>query len=326
MRRRKFLATIVGAAAAWPAAAWAQRPRPVVGYLSGRSLASDAHLVKALRSGLAEAGYVDGRNVELMFHWAEGHPDRLSDLADDLIAHGVAVIFAGGVDVGIRALHAKSVKIPFVFATGGDPVDLGIAASLARPGGNATGATVLTAALWPKRLELLRELVNRPAVVAVLVDPNNATAKDSTRDVGAAAREIGQQVAVVSARSEAEFESAFAAISRERATALLVPDDPLFINSRAKLVALAAVHAVPAIYGRREFPVSGGLMSYGASAVDQYRQSGIYAGRILAGAKAGDLPFLQPTRFELVFNSKTASALGIEIPPKLLAVADEVIE
>lgn len=326
MRRREFMTTMAGAALAWPARAWAQRPKPVVGYLSGRSLASDAHLVKALRGGLAEAGYIDGQNVEIVFRWAEGHLGRLSDLADDLIRRGATVIFAGGIDVSIRALNAKSAKVPFVFATGGDPVNLGLAASLAHPGGNATGATVLTASLWPKRLELLREVVGRPAVIAVMVDPNNATAKNSVRDVEAAARAIGQQVTVVNASSEGEFESAFAAITREHAAALLVPDDPLFINSRAKLVALAAAHAVPAIYGRREFPVSGGLMSYGASALDQYRQSGAYVGRILAGAKAGDLPFLQPTRFELVFNLKTAGPLGIEIPPRLLAVADEVIE
>ena len=327
MNRRDFLGLAGGVAVAVPLAAHAQQPAmPVIGFLSGRSIASDAHLVKAFRDGLGEAGYVEGRNVAIEYRWAEGKPDRLTAFAADLVARRIAVVFAGAIDTRIRELKTAFATVPVVFAIGGDPVVLGIAASLARPGGNATGVTVMTAALWPKRLQLLRELIGRTDVIAVLVDPENATAALATKEVEAAARDIGQRIILVNARAEIEFDAAFATIAGERAGALLVPDDPVFINGREKLIALAARHGVPAIYGRREFPADGGLASYGASALDQYRQSGLYVGRILTGVKPAQLPFLQPTRFELVINLKTAKTLGLKVPQTLLVAADEVIE
>jgi putative tryptophan/tyrosine transport system substrate-binding protein len=326
MRRREFI-TLVGTAAMLPLAAHAQRPAsPVVGFLSGRSLASDAHLAAAFRQGLSETGHIDGQSVAIEFRWADGQLDRLPALAADLVRRQVAVIFAGAVDVQIRALNASISTTPIVFATGGDPVELGLGASFNRPGGNATAVTVVTDALWPKRLELLRELSAQAAVVAVLVNPDRPQSPLAVRDLQAAARGIGQSVLVLNARAEAEFDNAFATLKRERADGLIVADDAIFMNRREKLVALAAQHAVPAIYGRREFPAAGGLMSYGASTADQYRQSGIYAGRILKGDKPADLPFLQPTKFELIINLKTAKALGLTVPLIMQMTADEVIE
>ena len=324
MQRRQFLASF-GAAAAWPFLAHAQQ-MPIIGFVSGRSVASDAHLVQAFRDGLGEAGYVEGRNVTIEFRWAEGDPQRLDALAAELITRKPAAIFAGAVDVRIRALNKQLSAFPVVFATGGDPVSLGLAASLARPGGHATGATVISATLWPKRLELLRDLIGQAVVVAVLVNPDNATADPAIKSIETAAKNIGQPIILVNATAEKEFEAAFAKIASERANGLLVADDAIFQNGREKLVALTRRQAIPAIYGRREFPLSGGLMSYGASTPDQYRQSGLYVGRILAGAKPGELPFLQPIKFETVINLKTAQALGITVPKILLTFADEVIE
>jgi putative tryptophan/tyrosine transport system substrate-binding protein len=324
MQRRQFLASF-GAASAWPFLANAQQ-LPVVGFLSGRSVASDAHLVQAFRDGLSEATYADGRNVTIEFRWAEGNLQRLDALAAELVARKPAVIFAGAVDARIRALNKQLSAFPVVFATGGDPVSLGLAASLARPGGHATGATVISATLWPKRLELLRDLIGQTGVVAVLVNPNNATTDPATKSIEAAAKNVGQRIILVNATAEKDFEAAFAKIADERANGLIVADDAIFQNGREKLVDLARRQAIPAIYGRREFPSSDGLMSYGASTPDQYRQSGLYVGRILAGAKPGELPFLQPTKFETVINLKTAKALGITVPKILLTFADEVIE
>ena len=310
-----------------PLAAHAQRPAlPVVGFLSGRSLASDAHLAAAFRQGLSETGHIDGQSVSIEFRWADGQLDRLPALAADLVRRQVAVIFAGAVDVQIRTLNASISTTPIVFATGGDPVELGLGASFNRPGGNATAVTVVTDALWPKRLELLRELSAQAAAVAVLVNPDRPQSPLAVRDLQAAARGIGQSVLVLNVRTEADFEGAFATLKRERAGGLIVADDAIFMNRREKLVALAAQHAVPAIYGRREYPAAGGLMSYGASTADQYRQSGIYAGRILKGDKPADLPFLQPTKFELIINFKTAKALGLTVPLIMQMTADEVIE
>jgi ABC-type uncharacterized transport system substrate-binding protein len=327
MKRREFISLLGGAAVAWPLAARAQQPTtPVIGFLSGRSLASDAHLVDAFRQGLNETGYVEGQNVAIEFRWADGQLDRLPTLAADLMRRQVAVIFAGAVDVQIHALNASISTTPVVFATGGDPIALGLGASFNRPGGNATGVTVITAALWPKRLELLRELATPATMVAMLVNPDNQTTGSAIRDLQGAARGIGQNVLVLNTRTEGDFDTAFATLIQERVGALVVADDAILMNGREKLVALAALHAVPAIYGRREFPAAGGLMSYGASTADQYRQSGIYAGRILKGAKPAGLPFLQPTKFELIINLKTAKALGLTVPPSLLARADEVIE
>ena len=325
--RRNFITTLGGAAVTWPLAARAQQPAmSVIGFLSGRSLASDAHLVAAFRQGLNENGYVVDRNVKIEFRWAEGQFDRLRALAADLVGRQVAAIFAGGLDIDIRAVRTAITTTPIVFATGGDPVELGLVASFNRPGGNATAVTVIAAALLPKRLELLRELVVSSTVVAVLVNPNDANAASSTRDVQVAARTLGLQVRVVHAGTERDFDTAFATLVNAGANALLVTTNALFINQREKLVALAARYAVPAIYDRREFPAVGGLMSYGASIIEQYRQSGVYIGKILRGVKPADLPVLQPTKFELVINLQTARMLGIAVPPTLLSTADEVIE
>jgi len=317
-----------GAAAAWPLSVRAQSGAlPVIGFISGRSPASDGHLVQAFRKGLKQTGYVEGRNVAIEFRWAEGKSERLPGFAAELVAgHRVSAVFAGALDTRVHELRPALASVPVVYALGGDPVLLGVAASLARPGGNATGMTVMTAALWPKRLALLHELIGRTERLAVLVDPANETAQSSTKDVEAAAKDIGQTIVLVNAKSEAEFEAAFARMAQERAGALLVPDDPVFINSRKLLVALATRHAIPALYGRREFPADGGLASYGASADDQYYQCGQYVGRVLAGAKPGELPFLQPTKFELVINLKAAKMLGLSVPTTLFASADEVIE
>ncbi len=326
MKRRDFIA-LAGGAAAWPLAAQAQRSAtPVIGFLSGRSLSSDAHLVQSFRSGLKKAGYVEGYNVAIEFRWAEGKSDRLTQLAADLVAHHVAVMFAGAIDTRIRELRTTLADVPTVYAVGGDPVQLGIAASLARPGGNATGMTILTAALWPKRLALLRELIGPADLVSALIDPANETVAAASKEIEAAAKDVGQAISLVDAKSESEFEAAFDTVKAAHARALLIQDDPLYINSRKKLIALAARHAIPVLYGRREFPIDGGLASYGASAKDQYYQCGLYVGRVLGGDKPKDLPFLQPTTFELVINLKTAKALGLAVPTTLLAGADEVIE
>jgi putative ABC transport system substrate-binding protein len=325
-KRREFI-TLLGGAAAWPLAARGQQPvMPVVGFLSGRSLTSDAHLVAAFRQALNESGYADGQNVAIEFRWAEGQLDRLPALAADLVRRKVTVIFAGAADVHMGAMQVAAATTPVVFATGSDPVAQGLVASLARPGGNLTGVTVITAALWPKRLELLRELIAPTNVVALLVNPNNPTARPATRDLQAAAQGFGQTVVVLNARIETDFDAVFTALIGQRAGGLVISDDALFQNWRKNLVALAARHGVPTIYGRREYAEAGGLISYGASTTDQYRQSGIYVGRILKGAKPADLPFLQPTKFELVINLRVAKALGLDVPQTLLATADEVIE
>jgi putative ABC transport system substrate-binding protein len=330
MKRRKFLALFGGAATAplaSPLAARAQQSAtPVVGFLSGRSLASDADLVAAFRRALSENGFVEGQNVAIEFRWADGRLDQLPALAAELIERKVAVLFAGASDVLSGALRVASATVPVVFATGSDPVAAGLVASLNRPGGNLTGFTVITAALWPKRLELLRELISPSPLIALLVNPNNVTAIPATRELNEAAGRIAQNVVVLNASVEADFETVFATLAARRASALVVADDALFAGRRAKLVELAARHALPAIYGRREYPAAGGLISYGASTVDQYYQCGVYVGRILKGARPADLPFLQPTKFELVVNLKTAKTLGLTVTPNLIARADEVIE
>ncbi len=327
MKRREFIALLGGVSVAWPLAARAQQPAmPVVGFVSGRSLASDSELVAVFLRALNEAGYVNGQNVAIEFRWADGQLDRLPEFVADLVERKVVVIFGGASDVAAGALRVAAATVPVVFATGSDPVAARLVASLNRPGGNLTGVTVLTNALWPKRLELVRELISQTPLIAFLVNWNNVNHAPAMRELSAAARGLGQEVMVLNATAEIEFEPAFAALTERRASALVVSDDALFTNSRATLAALAARHAVPTIYGRREFAASGGLMSYGASTLDQYYQSGVYVGRILKGAKAADLPFLQPTKFELAINLKTAKALGLDVPPTLLARADEVIE
>jgi putative ABC transport system substrate-binding protein len=326
MRRREFI-TLLGGAAAWPITARAQQSAmPVVGFLSGRSLASDADLVAAFRRALGESGFVENQNVAIEFRWADGRLDQLPALAADLIERKVAVLFAGASESLSSALRVAAASVPVVFATGTDPVAANLIASLNRPGGNLTGVTVITAALWPKRLELLRELISPTPVIALLVNPSNTYTIQAIRELNDAARKIGQDVVLLNSDAEREFEPAFARLSAKGASALVVADDALFAGRRARLIDLAARHAVPAIYGRREYPAAGGLISYGASTVDQYYQCGVYVGRILKGARPAELPFLQPTKLELVLNLKTAKALGLDVPPTLLARADEVIE
>ena len=327
MKRRELITLLGGAATAWPLAARAQQATmPVVGFVSGRSLASDSDLVAAFLRALNEAGYVNGQNVAIEFRWADGQLDRLPELLADLVERKVAVIFGGASDTAAGALRVAAATVPVVFATGSDPVAAGLVASLNRPGGNLTGVTVITNALWPKRLELVRELISQTSLIAFLVNWSNANHIPAMRELSAAARSLGQEVMALNASAETDFEAAFATVTERRASALVVSDDALFMNRRATLAALAARHAIPAIYGRREFAASGGLMSYGASTLDQYYQSGVYVGRILKGTKAADLPFLQPTKFELAINLKTAKVLALEVPPTLLARADEVIE
>jgi putative tryptophan/tyrosine transport system substrate-binding protein len=326
VRRRRFI-TLIGGAAAWPLVARAQQAAiPVIGLLSSRSPGEAAPSVAALRAGLAKVGYVEGQNVTIEYRWAEGHYDRLPALAVELTRRQVAVIVAMGGEPSALAAKAATQTIPIVFNSGGDPVKLGIVASLNRPGDNATGVSMLFVELGPKQLEMLHKLVPKVAVIAVLVNPTMASAEKETQDALAAGRALGKQVHIVTASREGEIGTAFGDLVKHGAGALLVAPDPFFFARREHLVALAAHHAVPAIYFAREFPEAGGLMSYGTSVADVYQQVGIYAGRILKGEKPADLPVVQPTKFELVIKLKTAKALGLEVPPDLLAIADEVIE
>jgi putative ABC transport system substrate-binding protein len=279
-----------------------------------------------MRAGLAKAGYVEGQNVTIEYRWAEGHYDRLPALAEDLTRRRVTVIVTMGGEPSALAATAATQTIPIVFNSGGDPVEAGLVASLNRPGGNATGATMLAVELGPKQLEILQELVPKIAVIAVLVNPTIVLAEKEAKDATASARALGKQVHIVNASSEGEIETAFGNLMERRAGALMVAPDPFFFARREQIVALAAHYAVPAIYFLREFPEAGGLMSYGTSLAGVYEQVGLYAGRILKGEKPADLPVVQPTKFEFVINLKTANALGLDVPPSLLATADEVIE
>jgi putative ABC transport system substrate-binding protein len=327
MRRRDFIKSTVGTAVAWPLAARGQQPAmPVIGLLSTRSPGEAAPSVAALRAGLDKAGYVEGQNVTIEYRWAEGHYDRLLAFAVDLTRRQVAVIVAMGGEPSALAAKAATQTIPIVFNSGGDPVEAGLVASLNRPGGNATGVSMLFLELGPKQLEMLQELVPNIAVIAVLVNPTFVSAEKEAKDALAAGRALGKQVHIVTASSEGEIRTAFGDLVKHRAGALMVAPDPFLFARREHLVALAAHHAVPAIYPSREFPEAGGLMSYGTNLAGVYQQVGVYAGRILKGEKPADLPVVQPTKFELVINLKTAKALGLSIPDKLIALADEVID
>jgi putative ABC transport system substrate-binding protein len=325
--RRRFIVTL-GSAATWPLAVHAQQPpTPLVGFVSSRSPHESAYLVSAFRQGLKEGGYVEGQNVTIEYRWAEGKYDQLSALAADLVRHRVAVIVSAGGMVTALAVKAVTPTIPTVFISAGiDPVKAGLVASLNRPGGNVTGVNMLSVALEAKRMQLLHELVPKAAMVAILINPKTPDVETEITDLQAAASTIGWRTQVEKAGTEGEFETAFEAIVRNHADALVVAADPFFTSRREQLAALAARHAIPAIYEFREYAAAGGLISYGTSLADGYRQAGLYAGRILKGAKPADLPVMQPTKFELVINLKTAKALGLEVPLHIQQIADEVIE
>jgi putative tryptophan/tyrosine transport system substrate-binding protein len=326
MKRREFITLLGGAAAGWPLAARGQQAAmPVVGFLGGSSLAERRPLLVAFRQALTEARYIEGQNVAIEYRWAEGQYDRLPALAADLVRRQVAVIFAGD---GPSALAAKAVTttIPIIFNTGIDPVQVGLVTSLSRPGGNLTGVNLIAGPLPAKQLGLLHELVPAAKTIAVLINPKNANAEHDAATVQEAARAMGVQILVMRAVAENDFETVFATLARERAGALLVNSDVFFTSRRDQLVALASRHTLPLMSAWREFPLAGGLISYGPSLSAAYRQIGAYTAKILNGAKPADLPVVQPTTFELVINLKTAKALALSVPLHLEQLADEVIE
>jgi putative ABC transport system substrate-binding protein len=328
MNRREFMLGLGGAAAAWPLAARAQEPAmPAIGYLSVRSPETDARFLESLRHGLSERGFVEDRNVAIEYRYALGQLDRLPSLVADLVARHVTVIITTGSVEAALAAKAATTRIPIVFSTGGDPVREGLVGSINRPEGNLTGVTTSFADAASKRLGLLREISRKDAIIGVLVNPRDSVpASNETNDIRAAARSVGQRVEILQAGSEREIDNAFAAIPDLQVGALLIAPHALFATQASQLVSLAARHAIPALYWRRELVEAGGLMSYGSSLTDALRVVGVYAGRILKGEKPGELPVQQPTKFELVINLKTATALGLELSSSLLARADEVIE
>jgi len=326
IERRKFLATLGGAAAAWPLAARAQQPAmPVIGFLSGSSPADGALFLTAFRQGVRETGYVEGQNVAIEYRWAQDQYDRLPDLAADLVRRQVAVIAAHDSPSAIVA-KAATTTIPIVFASGGDPVKLGLVASLNRPGGNVTGITFIVAELGAKQLGLLHELQPGAVRVAVLVDPNYPLTESFVSDIRAAASSIRKQIEVLEAPTGRDIDAVFASLAQKPVDALLVGPGSLLYNRRVQVVTLATYHRVPAIYSQREWAEAGGLMSYGTSLSDAYRQAGVYTGRVLKGEKPVELPVIQSVKFEFVINLNTAKAFGLSFPPGLLAIADEVIE
>ena len=328
VKRRQFITLLGGAAVAWPLSARAQQQpaMPVIGFLSGRASGEATGVVAAFLGGLNEAGFVEGRNVAIEYRWAERQFDRLPDMVTELIHRQVAVIVATGGDLSALAAKAATTTIPIVFLTGRDPVELGLVARISRPGGNVTGVTLLALTLEGKRLGLLRELVPGASLIAVLLNPDATLFAAQSKDIDNLARAVGQKVQVLTASNERALGEAFHAAAQLRTGAILVGSDP-YLNSRQdQLVALAERYSIPAIFSFREAVTSGGLMSYGTSFAEAYRQVGDYTGRILKGAKPADLPVVQPTKFELAINLKTAKALGLTVPPTLLARADEVIE
>jgi putative ABC transport system substrate-binding protein len=326
MRRREFITLLGGAAAAWPLAARAQQPAmPIVGFLNARSANDTVGLAAAFRQALNEVGFTDGRNMTIEYRWAANQVDQLPALAAELVGRPVTVIAAFSSVAAIAAKTATT-TIPIVFLMGDDPIRAGVVTSLARPSGNVTGVTFASTVLGPKRLQLLRSLAPNTELIALLVDPNSPESANQATDVQDAARALGQQLTILRAGIAGELDLAFALLAQQRAGALLINGSPFFASRRDQIAALAARHRVPTMYNFREYAAAGGLISYGASILDTHRQSGLYVGRILRGSRPSDLPVLQPTRFELVLNLKTAKALGLEFPATLLALADEVIE
>ena len=327
MKRREFITLLGGTAAAWPLAARAQQPAmPVIGFLNARSPEDTMHLVAAFRRGLGEGGFIEAQNVAIEYRWALGQYDQLPAIAAELAHRPVTVLATGGGEPGALAAKSATSAIPIVFVVGGDPVKEGLVTSFNLPGGNSTGVSVLTTTLEPKRLGLLRELVPRTATIGVLGNPGYLAYESQLRDVQEAARALALQVLVLPANTDDDIEAAFETVVQRRIAALTVLAAPFLDTRRDKLVALAARYAVPTMYQFREFVAAGGLVSYGANVADAYRQVGVYAARILKGEKPGDLPIMQPTKFELIINLRTAKTLGLSIPDQLLALADEVIE
>jgi len=327
MKRREVITLLGGAAAWWPLAARAQQPTmPVVGFLRSTSIERSPHLVAAFLQGLRETGYLEGQNVAIAYRSAEGQYDRLTALAADLVQRRVDIIVATGGSEPARAAKAATSTIPIIFTAGPDPVGDGLVASLNQPGGNLTGISLLSYDIGSKRVGLLRELIPNATTIAVLLNPKNPDVGEHLRDVQRAAGSLGQQIQMLNAANEEEIDSAFAAMARERPDVLLQNPDPFLNSRREQIVTLANFHRIPALYVFREFAEVGGLASYGPSHTEPYRLAGIYTGRILKGAKPADLPVIQSTKFELVINLRTANALGLEVPPTLLARADEVIE
>ena len=325
--RREFITLLGGAVAVWPLAARAQQPAmPVIGFLNSTSAAPYVPFVESFRRGLGETGFIEGQNVAIEFRWAEGHYDRLPALAADLVRRQVAVIVATGGPGSGQAAKAATATIPIVFSSGADPVREGLVASFNRPGGNATGVNVLLSAMEGKRLGLLREMVPDAALIAVLLNPAMPTFDDQVNDVQTAARSVGQRLHILRASNDGEIDAAFATAAELRAGALLVGADPFLFIRREHLLGLASRYSIPAIYELREYAAAGGLMSSGVNLAEAYRLVGVYTGRVLKGEKPSELPVQQATKVELILNLETAKALGLTVPPRLLAIADEVIE
>ena len=327
MRRRDFVTLLGGTAVTWPLTARAQAPRmPVIGYLHSASPGPNTDMLAAFQQGLADAGYVEGKNVAIEYRWAENQIDRLPAMATDLAGRRVAVIYAEGGTVAALAAKAATTTIPIVFRIGADPVKAGLVASFNRPGGNVTGVTIMTDLMIVKRFELLSDLLPTARLISVLLNSSNPNFDTRSRDLQAAARSLGRQINILTASHEGGLDAAFASLVQQPADALLVQSDPFFFSERTRLAALAVRYAIPAIYEQREYAVAGGLLSYGADQADLDRRAAGYVAKILKGEKPADLPVWQPSKFDLVVNLKTAKALGLTIPPTLLARADEVIE